>query len=380
MLKNFITILLTFYGLLLGGISAASTEEHSTNKEFNLVEFALHHIGDSYSWDFYQTKDHKTVGIELPRILFNRQTGKLDFFLSTKKALHHGYLEEHEFNENARHGALLVPQAAIILNAIRDSLTIAEDSISQARLKNELNQKIKDFRPLDFSITKNVLFLFLASVLLLAIFISIAGRYKRNPNAVPRGLQSALEPIVVFIRDDIAKNYIPHHYERYLPLLLNFFFFIWFLNMMGLVPFSGNITGNISVTAGLALITMLVTNLSAKKHYWQHVFWFPGVPVFVKPIMLVVELVSIFTKPFALTIRLFANITAGHLVIISFICLIFIFGKLGEAPALGWGTSVISVAFALFIDMIEILIALLQAYIFTTLSALFIGQAVEHGH
>jgi len=254
------------------------------------------------------------------------------------------------------------------------------DSSQKATLEHEILAKVKAAKPLDFSITKNVLFMFFASILLLWVFISIARKYKNNPAQAPKGLQSALEPIIVFIRDDIAKTYIPHHYERFLPLLLSFFFFIWFLNMMGLIPLSANVTGNIAVTASLAIITMIVTNINARKNYWIHIVWFPGVPIFVKPIMFIVELVSVFTKPFALTIRLFANITAGHLVILSFVSLIFIFGKLGAVPVAGWGTSIISVAFALFIDMIEILIALLQAYIFTTLSALFIGQAVETSH
>ncbi len=148
--------------------------------------------------------------------------------------------------------------------------------------------------------------------------------------------------------------------------------------MIGIVPFSANVTGNIAVTAALALIAMVVINVNGKKHYWEHIFWFPNVPIFVKPIMFIVEFVSIFTKPFALMIRLFANITAGHLVVLSFVSLIFMFGKLGENAAAGWGTSLISVAFTLFIDVIELLIAALQAYIFTTLTALFIGQALEH--
>jgi F-type H+-transporting ATPase subunit a len=193
-------------------------------------------------------------------------------------------------------------------------------------------------------------------------------------------MQSLFEPIIVFIRDDIVKPNIPHHYEKYMPYLLNVFFFICFLNLSGLVPFTANVTGNITVTASLALLTLIITNFSATGTYWKHIFWFPGIPVFIKPIMLIVEVISIFTKPFALTIRLFANMTAGHMVIISFISLIFMFGKLGELPAVGFFTSVFSVIFALFIDCIEIFIALLQAYIFTMLSALFIGQAVEEAH
>jgi F-type H+-transporting ATPase subunit a len=376
-LKRIWLILLLSIPLLL------SAEEHQKDtKEFNLVEFALHHIADDYSWIFYHKKDGTAVGIDLPRLLWNRQTKELKFYGSTHKAEEDGFIQEHNYNHAAYHGSLLIPEAEATLSTLSEKLHHEHDADKKKELEEELKAKIKEtkLKPIDFSITKNVLFLLFAGILLLWVFISIANKYKRNPNVAPKGLQGALEPIIVFIRDDIAKTYIPHKYERYLPLLLNFFFFIWFLNMMGLVPFSGNVTGNIAVTASLALITMFVTNINAKGSYWKHIFWFPGVPIFVKPIMLVVEFVSVFTKPFALTIRLFANITAGHLVILSFVSLIFIFGKLGELPGVGWGTSVISVAFALFIDMIEILIALLQAYIFTTLSALFIGQAVEPEH
>jgi len=366
--------------LFAGFTFSTYSEESSHSSDFNLVEFALHHVADSYSWDFYHKKDGSVVGIELPRILFDRKNTKLYFFASTKKAEKAGFIQEHEFNHSAMHGVLLTPDAHHELEHLYQQKKASTDTTEIEQLKQQISSKIKEFKPLDFSITKNVLFMFFATILLLWIFISIANKYKANPGKAPKGLQSALEPIIVFIRDDIAKTYIPHHYEKFLPLLLNFFFFIWFLNMMGLIPFSANVTGNIAVTASLAIITMLVTNLNARKNYWIHIFWFPGVPVFVKPIMFIVELVSVFTKPFALTIRLFANITAGHLVILSFVSLIFIFGKLGAVPVAGWGTSVISVAFALFIDMIEILIALLQAYIFTTLSALFIGQAVESNH
>jgi F-type H+-transporting ATPase subunit a len=208
----------------------------------------------------------------------------------------------------------------------------------------------------------------------------MARRYKTNPNSAPKGMQSVFEPIIVFIRDDIVKPNIPHHYNRFLPYLLTVFFFICFLNLSGLIPFTANVTGNITVTATLAFLTLIITNFSAKGTYWKHILWYPGIPVFVKPIMLIVEIISIFTKPFALTIRLFANMTAGHMVIISFISLIFIFGELGDKVAVGFFTSFFSIIFALFIDLIEIFIALLQAYIFTMLSALFIGQAVEEAH
>jgi F-type H+-transporting ATPase subunit a len=366
--------------ILINPFILVASEGEKEEEGFNLVNFALHHIADSYSWDFYQKKDGTAVGIKLPRILINKETKELNFFLSTKRAEEAGYVQEHKFNHAAYHGSLLIPGSEEILGELAENAHHELNAERKEELEANLTEAIADLKPLDFSITKNVLFMLFAGILLLWIFISIANKYKRNPNVAPSGLQSALEPIIVFVRDDIAKTYIPHKYERFLPLLLNFFFFIWFLNMMGLVPFSGNVTGNIAVTASLALITFFATNINGKKNYWQHIFWYPGVPVPVKLILLIVEFVSIFTKPFALAIRLFANITAGHLVILAFVSLIFMFGKLGQVPAAGWGTSVLSVAFALFIDMIEILIALLQAYIFTTLSALFIGQAVETEH
>lgn len=363
-----------FFMLLFSFLSRASEKKDSG--EFNLVEFAMHHISDANTWVFYENKNHEPVGIQLPRILWNKETGRLNFYLNTEKAIGAGYSEEIEFNKQASEGKLIIPGAAGKFEELQKKI----ESEKNPGVKKILLAEQKKLKPLDFSITKNVLFLLMTAILLLWIFLSIAKKYKKNPVSAPKGIQSAFEPIIVFIRDDIARTYIPHHYERYLPLLLNLFFFIWFLNMIGLIPFSANVSGNFAFTATLALITAVVTNFSAGKRYWGHIFWFPGVPVFVKPIMFVVELVSVFTKPFALAIRLFANITAGHLVVLSFICLIFIFGKLGQVPALGYGTSVISIIFTLFIDCIELLIALLQAYIFTTLSALFIGQAVETEH
>ncbi len=369
-----VTIILVLLSSVVFSSSGNEKTHSGQQEEFNLVEFAFHHISDSYRWDFFYKKGHVPVGIELPRILWDKQRNKLYFYGSTTKALKAGWIEEHELNPEAAHGKLLVPGSKEkylkLLKAIEEENT---DSRKKA-LKKELAQ----LKPLDFSITKNVLFMFITSAILLLIFIPVARKYKENPTQPPRGLQSLMEMIIVFIRDEVAKNFIPHHYQRFLPLLLNLFFFIWFLNMMGLVPFSANVTGNIAVTGALALISMLVINFNGKKHYWEHIFWFPGVPIFVKPIMFIVEFVSVFTKPFALMIRLFANITAGHLVVLSFVSLIFIFGKLGQVPAVGWGTSVISVVFTLFIEMIELLIAALQAYIFTTLTALFIGQAIEH--
>lgn len=363
---------ITSFGLM----AESEPEEQSDNKEFNLVEFAMHHVGDTYDWEFFTRKDGSKAKLSLPRILWNKQSNHLQLFANTEKAIHAGYIEEHELNHDANHGKLIIPGSE---ENYRELLEKIEKNPDAPELK-EWKKELSSLKPLDISITKNVLLMLIASGLLLWIFISMANMYKRNPNSAPKGIQSLFEPIIVYIRDDIAKTFIPHQYEKFLPLLLNFFFFIWFLNMMGLIPLSGNVTGNIAVTASLALITMVVVNVNGKRSYWQHVFWYPGVPIFVKPIMLIVEFVSVFTKPFALMVRLFANITAGHLVVLAFISLIFIFGQMGAAPTAGFSASIVSILFTLFIDLIELLVAVLQAYIFTTLSALFIGQAVETEH
>lgn len=376
-----IKFLLFSFLLTTAFFSSQAEEKKSSHEEkFNLVEFAMHHISDSYFWDFFTKPDGEKARLELPRILWNKQSSKLTVALSTSNIISKGYIKESDYNAEAKEGSLLIPEAKIELDKIQQEFNTQTDSASKAKINLQLEEEIDKYKPLDFSITKNVLFIFLVSGLILWVFLSIAKRYKTKPNSAPKGMQSLFEPIILFIRDDIVKPNIPHHYEKFLPYLLTVFFFICFLNLSGLIPFTANVTGNITVTASLAVLTFIITNFSAKGTYWKHILWYPGIPVFIKPIMLIVELISIFTKPFALTIRLFANMTAGHMVIISFISLIFIFGELGNLPAVGFFTSIFSIIFALFIDLIEIFIALLQAYIFTMLSALFIGQAVEEAH
>jgi F-type H+-transporting ATPase subunit a len=365
--------------LLIFAFRGKAADGHQEKvEEFNLVEFAMHHIGDAYSWDFYKKKDGSSAGFSLPRILYNKKESRLHLYWSTEKAITRGaFIDEHHLNPEAGHGKLLIPGSEEAYKEIYEALAEEENKEKSEALQKQL----QSFRPLDFSFTKSAFYMLLISLLLVWIFLSIARRYSRNPDQAPKGIQSFFEPIIIFIRDDVARVHIHGKgADRYMPLLLNLFFFILFLNLAGLLPFAANVTGNISVTATLAIITGLIIIFSGNKSYWEHIFWFPGIPVFVKPIMLVAELVSLVVKPFALAIRLFANITAGHLVIFAFVSLIFVFGKLGQEPGIGYATSVISVLFALFINMIEILIALLQAYIFTTLSALFIGQAVSESH
>jgi F-type H+-transporting ATPase subunit a len=209
--------------------------------------------------------------------------------------------------------------------------------------------------------------------------------YRKNEGEAPSGVQSVLEPIILFVRDDIAKPSIGEKkYLRYMPFLLTLFFFIFINNLLGLVPiFPGgaNVTGNIAVTMVLAVFTFLITSFSANKNYWVHIVNTPGVPWWLKfpvPLMPIVELIGVFTKPFVLMVRLFANITAGHIIVLGFISLIFIFGQMN--PGFGYGISVISIAFSIFMTLLELLVAFIQAYVFTLLSALYFGMAIEEHH
>ena len=201
----------------------------------------------------------------------------------------------------------------------------------------------------------------------------VAKGYNKNKGKAPKGIQSFFEPIIVFVRDEIVKPNISHHHEKFLPYLLTLFFFILFGNLLGLLPGAGNLTGNISVTLVLAVLTFIITNVKGNKAYWSHIFWTPGVPLPLRIVILPVELIGIFTKPFSLTIRLFVAITAGHIVLLSLLCFAFIF----QSATIGFVSSFI----VLFIDLIELLVAGIQAYVFTLFSSLYIGMATaEHEH
>jgi len=234
---------------------------------------------------------------------------------------------------------------------------------------------------IDFSPSKTVLQMFLIGLLLVFVFTRVAKRYAANRGAAPSGMQSFFEPVIEFVRDDIAKNYLHDKAEKFLPYLLTLFFFIWFSNLFGLTPLNSNIMGNISVTAALAFLTFIITQFSGTKDYWQHIFNMPGVPVFVKPLTLVVEVLGLFTKPFALAIRLFANITAGHFMVLSLIGLIFILGENGKNAVGAFGIMPLSVVFTIVIFGLELIVATIQAYVFTLLTAVFVGIALEdHSH
>lgn len=332
------------------------SEEHG---EFKINDFIFHHIADAHEFTFWGHGE-KWKGLYLPIILWT------DNGLVTFSA------REFELDNDA---SVVLEKKGQRITRYHGKIYYASESADHGHyIAYDEDHKVANARPLDFSITKNVFTILLSVVALLFMFISVGNSYKKHGAKAPKGFASFVEPIIIFVRDDIAKPNLGHKYERYMPYLLTVFFFIWFNNMLGLVPFfpgSANVTGNIAVTAVLAVITFLIVTFSGNKYYWGHILN-PPVPWWLKPLMIPVEIFGMFTKPAALAIRLFANITAGHILIMSLICLIFIFNTLSVAA--------VSVPFAVFIGVIELLVAFIQAFIFTMLSALFIGMAIEEHH
>ena len=306
------------------------------------TDFIFHHVQDSHEWHF-ATIGHTHITIPLPVIIYIKGEG-LKFFMSS------------DFVDNDH-------------NPIEKDGFYFDDH-------GHLKAKDESLLFYDISITKNVASLLVSVVLLFWVFLSVAKRYKTDPQKAPKGIQGVFEPIIIFVRDDIAKpNIGEKKYEKFMPYLLSVFFFIWFNNLMGLLPGAANLTGNIAITMTLALFTFVITTFSGNKDYWQHIFNTPGVPWWLKiplPIMPIVEFIGILTKPFSLMVRLFANITAGHFIILSLIALVFIFESVYIGP--------ISVLFGLFMNMVELLVAFIQAFVFTLLSAIYFGLAVEEHH
>lgn len=348
--KNLLLALLILVSFNVSVIAGES--EGKVNTKSKVKEYINHHLEDSY--DFTLFSDGETgghFGFSLPVILIDNG---LKVFSSSH--FHHGesVAEVDGSYYKIYHGK------------------IYSTDENGAIEKNDEGKVINE-KPYDFSITKNVFSMFLASIILLLLFGGLAKSYRKG--AIPTGFGRVLEPLVIYVRDDIAiPNIGEKKHRKFMGFLLTVFFFIWVLNLMGMTPLGVNVTGNIAVTACLALFTYLITQFSANKDYWKHIFWMPGVPVLMKIVLIPIELLGTLTKPFALMVRLFANITAGHVVIMSLIAMIFIGKNLAvDAP--------ISIFLTLFISVIELLVAFLQAYIFTMLSALFIGLAVEeHEH
>ncbi len=351
MIRSVVNRVLIVTALFLSSLGLATAQEHTLDgqethqeqkEKFNVGDMIMHHIRDDRGWEFAHG-----VTLPLPVILYSKDRG-LEVFSSTH--LNHGAVYN---NYKSEHGHVY--------------------------RVNEAGEPLKDVKVYDFSITKNVASLMLSAIILIAIFLSVAKGYHTNRGKAPKGIQSFLEPIVLFVRDEIAKPNLGPTYEKYLPYLLTLFFFILINNLLGLLPGAANLTGNIAVTLVLAIITFLVVNFNGNKHYWMHLVRPTGVPLLLLPIMIPVEIVGLFMKPFSLMIRLFANITAGHIIILSLISLIFIANNLG-GTATGLGVSLIVAPFTIFMNLIELLVAFLQAFIFTLLTSMYIGSAIESHH
>ena len=342
-----------------------SWEGEVIEEEFKAGDMIIEHIIDAHDWHILSYGDfHLTI--PLPVILYH--DGQIHAFMSSK--FHHGHDHYIGFGI-AQEGDEKGKIVRVLQDRFMDDNVIVHDG----------DQEL----PLDFSITKNVAAIFMSLMFMSWLFIYIAGMYRKRAGEAPKGVQSFLEPLILFIRDDIAKASIGEKkYMKYMPYLLTLFFFIFFNNIFGLIPFfpgGANVTGNIAVTMVLALFTFAITTFSANKNYWVHIVNTPGVPWWLKlpiPLMPIVEFIGILTKPFVLMVRLFANMTAGHIIVLGFISLIFIFGKINIG--LGFGVSIVSVAFAIFMNVLELLVAFIQAYVFTLLSALYFGMAIEEEH
>ncbi|MDF1560324.1 MAG: F0F1 ATP synthase subunit A [Bacteroidales bacterium] len=338
-------------GLTVGTAESASsdtgkdeTESNENGGKFDASTFIMDHVADSHEWHILTKKDGSNVAIYLPVIIYDKNSG-LHIFSSEKLAHGHSYMGYAIAHEGKYAGKIV---------------RVSRDGYHDGSKP-----------PLDLSITKAVFGMMVASIILLLIMLGLARSYKRSGISAPKGFQGFLEPIILFVRDDIAiPNIGENKYSRFMPYLLTVFFFILINNLLGLIPFfpfGANVTGNVNVTFVLAFITFLITQFSGNRSHWRHVFAAPGVPFWLLPIMIPIEIIGLFSKPFALMIRLFANITAGHIIVLSLVALIFIFESVFIAP--------ISIFFVLFMDCIELLVAFLQAYVFTLLSALFIGMA-----
>jgi len=323
----------------------AGPDDHDHDKEpFNPGEMILDHIGDEHGWHLW---GHTTL--PLPVIIY--ENGSLTTFMSSK--FNHG--------EDTYKGYALEGHSVVAVNELG--------------LKDE-NRKFYDL------ITKNVVSLWISIAILLFVFLGVARAYKKREGKAPTGLQNFLEPLILFVRDDVAKSAIGEKkYRKFMPFLLTVFFFIFLNNLLGLIPFfpgGANLTGNIAVALVLALLTFIITTVHGNGHYWRHILAMPGVPAWVLIILTPVELVGVLLKPFVLMIRLFANVTAGHIIVLSFFALIFVFGE--TSTGAGYGVAIGALAFTVFMTLLELLVAFIQAYVFTFLSAMYFGSAVEEAH
>ncbi len=357
MIRSQITRLLFVIALLVSAflpVQAQDDEHHEgettiveqgKEKEgFEMGEMIMHHIKDEHGWEFAHG-----LKLPLPIILYTADRG-LEVFSSAKL--------DHEQTYNGYH---------------------IDHQAGKIHRVDAAGKPVEDVKVYDFSITKNVASLLLSVVLLLLIFSSVSASFARNRGKKPSGIQRFIEPMIVFIRDDVAKPNLGSGYAKFMPYLLTLFFFILINNLLGLLPGSANLTGNIAVTMVLAVITFFVVNLNGNKNYWLHLVAPPGVPGWLLPLIIPIEVIGLFMKPLSLMIRLFANITAGHVIILSLLGLIFLANHMG-GNMMAVGLSPVVIVFTLFLNLIELLVAFLQAYIFTLLTSMYIGSAIEDNH
>ncbi len=366
-MKNKLNLRILFIGLLFATFFATPQVAKAgggEGEEFVAKDMIVEHIMDEYEWHI-ATTENSHITIPLPIIIW--ADGQLDVFMSSE--FHHaeendGWVKRPTGEYKIAHGEQVVDENLSTLEKF-----FGYKAVSQAGLMERNGGEF-----IDFSFTKNVAFMALGVIILMLIFLPVASAMKKNKGKAPKGLQNLIEPLFTFIRDDVAiPNIGEAKYRKFMPFIMTIFFFVWIVNLLGLLPTGANASGNIAFTLTIAVFTLIVTNVSANAAYWKHILWTPGVPLPLRVIMLPVELLGIITKPFALMIRLFANITAGHIIILSLISFIFIFKNAALGAAVG--PVIIAMTF------LELFVAALQAYIFALLSALFIGLAVEeHEH
>lgn len=360
---NLSTVRTLIIGVFLSTSFFVSAQESASEaveeKKFDPKKMIMHHVKDAYGFHIIDIND-KQYSIPLPVILWT--DNGLTTFMSSE--FHHDYYGKVVVEKNGER-FVNFNEKVYQLNEGETALLFGEDE-----------KPANATRPIDISITKNVFMMWVSVIVLLLIFGGAARKYKKSESFVPKGVASFVEPLVLFIRDEVAIPMIGEKkYKKFMPYLLTVFFFIWINNIFGLIPIvnGANLTGNIAFTMVMAAFTFIITTINGNKDYWKHIFWMPGPPVPIKIFLIPIEVIGIFTKPISLMIRLFANITAGHIIILSLMSLIFIFKTLAIAP--------VSIAFSLFITVIEIVVTAIQAYIFTILSALYFGMATEeHEH
>ena len=356
-------------GIFIPALAQGNDGKKEEKKGFNAKEVIFGHVLNNHDFHILDVVgdngEKSPISIPLPVILYSKQRG-LEAFMSSN--FHHGEVSYRNY--------LMLTNEKIEELKLDPNKYNAQDIVA-LNDKGEIDSSVTIY---DISLTRNVVQMLIALFIFTWIMLAIAKKYKNGHGVVsaPKGSQSLLEPVITFVRDEVAKPNLGTSYERYLPFLLTIFFFILINNIFGLIPGSANVTGNIAFTGVLGIISFVVILFSSNKHYWGHIFNPPGVPLGVKFILVPVELISVFIKPFALIIRLFANMVAGHIIIICLISLIFIFSNLSKYA--GWGTAPFSIAFTVFIYFIEVLVAFIQAFIFAMLTAVFIGQAIEGAH